>query len=241
MLRGLMSCFLEQNVIDMIIEKNCKSIKDILNNDIQVNGIIYSPIFGDLEYLGEDNGLKFRCLKSNNIVIFRENGTYAEGGDILLFPSKENRCWENVPIRYPNTKEELIDMLCKKNNKKMSDWDKAKEHNLYFTLRYICRFLDSLAVNLEKMDYCNKEWVVYPVYNENDVLNLEWKVKRRTDLFFHFGFYTKTAAEKFIELMKEDINIWERNVYQFDYKRNDTSDLSDREVSALISMWNKKS
>ena len=48
-----MSCFLTQNVIDMIIEKNCKSIKDILNNDIQVNGIIYSPIFGDLEYLGE--------------------------------------------------------------------------------------------------------------------------------------------------------------------------------------------
>ena len=35
----------------MIIEKNCKSIKDILNNDIQVNGIIYSPIFGDLELL----------------------------------------------------------------------------------------------------------------------------------------------------------------------------------------------
>ena len=55
------------------------------------------------------------------------------------------------------------------------------------------------------------------------------------------GFYTKTAAEKFIELMKEDIKKWERNVYQFDYKRNDTSDLSDREVSALISMWNKKS
>lgn len=51
MLRGLMSCFLTQNVIDMIIEKNCKSIKDILNNDIQVNGIIYSPIFGDLESL----------------------------------------------------------------------------------------------------------------------------------------------------------------------------------------------
>lgn len=42
----------------------------------------------------------------------------------------------------------------------MSDWDKAKEHNLYFALRGICRFLDSLAVNLEKMDYCNKEWVV---------------------------------------------------------------------------------
>ena len=91
------------------------------------------------------------------------------------------------------------------------------------------------------MDYCNKEWVVYPVYNENNVLNLEWKVKRRTDLFFHFGFYTKTAAEKFIELMKEDIKKWERNVYQFDYKRNDTSDLSDREVSALMSMLSKKS
>lgn len=66
-------------------------------------------------------------------------------------------------------------------------------------------------------------------------------MKRRTDLFFHFGFYTKTAAEKFIELMKEEINKWARNVYQFDYKRNDTSELFDREVSALMSRWNKKS
>ena len=48
--KGTDVLFLAQNVIDMIIEKNCKSIKDILNNDIQVNGIIYSPIFGDLEY-----------------------------------------------------------------------------------------------------------------------------------------------------------------------------------------------
>ena len=41
--------------------------------------------------------------------------------------------------------------------------------------------------------------------------------------------------------MKEDIKKWERNVYQFDYKRTDTSDLSDREVSALMSMLSKKS
>lgn len=64
MLRGLMSCFLEQNVIDMIIEKNCKSIEDILNNDIQVNGIIYSPIFGDLEYLGESVFILRQQLKN---------------------------------------------------------------------------------------------------------------------------------------------------------------------------------
>lgn len=207
----------------MIIEKNCKSIKDILNNDIQINGIIYSPIFGDLKYLGEDNGLKFRCLKSNNTVFFRENGTYAEGGDILLFPSNENRCWENVPIRYPKTKVELIDMYCKKHNIKLSEWEKAKEQRLYCCLKTICNFLDSLAVNLEKMHYCNKKWVVYPVYNENDFFNLEWEVKRKTDLFFHFGFYTKTAAEKFIELMIEDIKKWVRNVYQIENIRNDTS------------------
>ena len=41
--------------------------------------------------------------------------------------------------------------------------------------------------------------------------------------------------------MKEEIKKWARNVYQFDYKRNDTSDLSDREVSALMSMLSKKS
>ncbi len=64
MLRGLMSCFLTQNVIDMIIEKNCKSIKDILNNDIQVNGIIYSPIFDDLEYLGESVFILRQLLKN---------------------------------------------------------------------------------------------------------------------------------------------------------------------------------
>ena len=64
MLRGLMSCFLTQNVIDMIIEKNCKSIKDILNNDIQVNGIIYSRIFGDLEYLGESVFILRQLMKN---------------------------------------------------------------------------------------------------------------------------------------------------------------------------------
>ena len=48
----------------MIIEKNCKSIKDILNNDIQVNGIIYSPIFADLEYLGESVFILRQLLKN---------------------------------------------------------------------------------------------------------------------------------------------------------------------------------
>ena len=41
--------------------------------------------------------------------------------------------------------------------------------------------------------------------------------------------------------MKEEIKKWARNVYQFDYKRNDTSELFDREVSALMSRRNKKS
>lgn len=38
--------------------------------------------------------------------------------------------------------------------------------------------------------------------------------------------------------MKEDIKIWERNVYQFDYKRNDTFDYKN--VSVLLSSWSKK-
>ena len=57
----------------MIIEKNCKSIKDILNNDIQVNGIIYSPIFGDLEYLGTDESPRYNPWAKDG----------SRGGDIL--------------------------------------------------------------------------------------------------------------------------------------------------------------
>lgn len=206
----------------MITEKNCKSIKDILNNDIQTNGIVFSPIFGELEYLGEDNGLTFRCLKSNSMVTFREDGTYAEGGDVLLFPSNENRKWEDVPIRYPNSKIELLAMLCKKQDTSLSKLEENKQRNIYYYLIRFCRFLDSLAVDLDKM-HSYKEWVVYPVYNENDFLRnrIIWKVKKRNDLFFHFGFFTKTAAEKFIELLEDDIETWRKNVYSIDYVKTD--------------------
>lgn len=211
----------------MIIEKNCKSIKDILNNDIQVNGTIYSPIFGNLEYLGEDNGLIFRCLKSNNTVTFREDGTFAEGGDVLLFPSNENRSWEDVPIKYPNSKIELFAMYCKKKDTSLSKLAEKKKINIYFYLLGFCRFLDSLAVDLGKMD-SYKEWVVYPFYNGNDPTRnrILWKVRKRTDLFFHFGFFTKTAAEKFIEFLEEDIEEWRKNVYQIDYERKPFFDFS---------------
>lgn len=66
-----------------------------------------------------------------------------------------------------------------------------------------------------------KEWVVYPFYNGNDPTRnrILWKVRKRTDLFFHFGFFTKTAAEKFIEFLEEDIEEWRKNVYQIDYER----------------------
>lgn len=209
----------------MEMEKNLKSIKDILNYDIQTNGIIFSPIFGDLEYLGEDNGLKFRSLKSNNIVIFREDGKYAEGGDVLLFPSKDNKNWENVPIIYPKTKEELLDMYCKRRNVPLSKLETTKKLNLYFYLRSLARFLDSLAVNLKWGPF--NVWIVYPVWDETATfLTLKWEVKKRTEHFFHFGFCTKTAAKKFLEFMEEEINEWVQNVYQFQYEDPNSSNLS---------------
>lgn len=70
-------------------EENLKKIKDILTNDIGINGIVFSPIFGNLNFLGEDkNGLKFESVESHSIVYFQEDGTFAKGGEQLLFPSK---------------------------------------------------------------------------------------------------------------------------------------------------------
>lgn len=43
---------------------NTKSIKNILAFDIRVGGSAFSPIFGNLKYLSNDNGLEFECVKT---------------------------------------------------------------------------------------------------------------------------------------------------------------------------------
>lgn len=197
-----------------------KSIKEILNNDIGVNGFIYSPIFGKLKYLGEDDGLKFLCYISQKIVRFREDGTYADGGNILLYPSEENSNWENVPIKYPKNSEEMFSILSQNKDtmEKVQKALKNKENGLYYMyLRIVADFLDNMAGKIDVQKYPNgKNWIVTPEIDRETHVFFKWVVVRKVQPFYHFGFYRKEAAEIFIKLMENEINIWSFQVYQRD-------------------------
>ena len=94
---------IDKNPID-----NTKDIKDILAFDIRVGGIAFSPIFGNLKYIGNDNGLEFECVKTGEKVRFLEDGKFSEGGEVMFYPSEKQHDWTEVPIRYPQSYDELF-------------------------------------------------------------------------------------------------------------------------------------
>ena len=60
---------------------------------------LYSPIFGNvyLNKIVEDIGIHVNIYRPNSSVIeaFMYDGKYDICGECMLFPSKENRDWEN--------------------------------------------------------------------------------------------------------------------------------------------------
>lgn len=71
-----------------------KTIAEILKN-VPAETQLYSPILGECffkEIYTPSNLIKV-TNRSGCIYTFYENGTYADGGEVMLFPSKENREW----------------------------------------------------------------------------------------------------------------------------------------------------
>lgn len=62
---------------------------------------LYSPIFGEVEFI-EVFGLaaSIECKADDGIIRFHPDGTYHKGGECMLFPSKEQRDWNNFMIPF---------------------------------------------------------------------------------------------------------------------------------------------
>lgn len=92
------------------------NIAEILN-DAPTGTLLYSPIFGELAYIGSyaDEGQTYCIIvcqypdaigQGNSVSVeFDENGTYLNrgyssrrGGECMLFPSKENRDWSTFKV-----------------------------------------------------------------------------------------------------------------------------------------------
>lgn len=226
-----------------LLEKNQKSIKDILNQDLGNGSIVFSPIFGKLKYLGDTKtkGLKFQSIKSKEIVYFLENGTYAEGGKVLLYPSEDNCNWEDVPIRYPKNKSELIDSFCKFRKVSNEQIEAVKVQRIYYYLQNVAQYLDNLSGNHISEYTQSKVWEIVPVITPEDNWNkLEWIVKRKTQPFYHFGFYSKKAAEVFLNIMGDDIVKWARQTYRVEKMQLEEALARRQESSAFINSLLKK-
>ena len=66
---------------------------------------LWSPIWGELEFLYVRDSVNFSCIVCNNNsreCVFLSNGKFALKGECMLFPSKENRDWSTFKI--PNKK-----------------------------------------------------------------------------------------------------------------------------------------
>ena len=64
---------------------------------------LYSPIYGEVEFteisvITEGIG----CKTNGGIVYFYSDGTYHRGGECMLFPSKEQRDWDDFMIPFKN-------------------------------------------------------------------------------------------------------------------------------------------
>lgn len=71
------------------------NIAEILKN-VPKGTKLYSPIFGDVTFKGINN-LYIEVLGSSHIVReFLHNGKFYNHGECMLFPSRENRDWNNV-------------------------------------------------------------------------------------------------------------------------------------------------
>ncbi len=224
-------------------EKNLKPIKEILEQDLGKNSIVFSPIFGSLKYLGftKTKGLKFQSIKSKEVVYFRENGTYAVGGNVLLYPSEEDSNWKNVPIRYPQSKSELIDSFCQYREVSTEQIEVLKKQRYYYYLQYVAQYLDSLSGYHIIESTHGKAWEIAPIIKTEDEKNkLEWIVKRKTQPFYHFGFYSKKAAETFLNLMTDDIVKWARQAYEVEKMQREEILALRQERTAIIQILSKK-
>lgn len=119
---------------------------------------LYSPIYGEVEFaevtvLTESIG----CGINGNTVYFHSDGSYYKGGECMLFPSKEQRDWDEFMIPFKNgdiiIRTEFIPG-CKQYNIAIFKSYNDRPHN---KMNVYCQVNGSNEFKTE-MSICHKDW-----------------------------------------------------------------------------------
>lgn len=119
---------------------------------------LYSPIYGEVEYaevtvLTESIG----CGINGNTVYFHSDGSYYKGGECMLFPSKEQRDWNDFMIPFKNG-DIIIRTECNPG---------SKQRNIAIFSNYNANSINKMTVHCQvngadefktRMCICHKDW-----------------------------------------------------------------------------------
>lgn len=166
---------------------------------------LYSPLFGEVELQAVNMNSRYpisvKC--QNGIEIFTNEGKYTcvfKDSDCLLFPSKENRNWDDFKIepQFPTTYEECCDVLgCDPQLNDVSGWHSYLIRR-FQQLLICCRAWWDVDNDWEPNwgDSDTDKWVIQ-LYHE-DIM-----VDSATNTNFILAFRTEKIANKFLETFKD--------------------------------------
>ena len=166
--------------------------------------VFYSPCFGPirLSVINEDNIL-FLIVQNSKIyegqktcIILGSNGTYIDGGEVMVYPSKDNRDWFEYDY-------------IKRNSPGWDEYVKETGDNIAFDIIDIDNFISKNKIEKSAIAYIKLYKIIKHFYNDTDVdhiehvaidpmLNIQYyceNQKEYTPLFFT----TTLAAQDFLK------------------------------------------
>lgn len=119
---------------------------------------LYSPIYGEVELKEVSEYIGIIGCKSGNVSIyFYSDGTYSKGGECMLFPSKEQRDWDDFMIPFKNGDVIIrteFNPGCKQYNIAIF---KGYNNNTHNKMNIHCQVNGSNEFKTE-MSICHKDW-----------------------------------------------------------------------------------
>lgn len=167
------------------------------------NGIkLYSPMFGDVELMNIlDDGQMEVSEKDGTIWRFKSDGCFPYGGEIMLFPSKENRDWSTfkVELQFPINLEG-----CRKEFGYIDDYtssDYCLEKISAFQNLILCRDAWWKVDGNWKPDW-SKSDKKYIIVNNGNEINVDGQLIDYNTVHV-LAFRTKEIRDKFLETFRD--------------------------------------
>jgi len=207
------------------MENNKKNIAQILiSNKVPAGAKLYSPAFGEITLIRVDESnpnMKMtpgiHCRRGSGVeVVFFVDGTLSTHGEVMLFPSKENRDWTKFKyMRYPKTFEEFREMdvfqECLKEDceitvypYKYNDSDYARDLREFYELIALRDFYNYISCEISGRNKIQSKAAI--AYNcqtkELEVIEIGENTKHK---MWVFSFHNMFVATKFLINFKSQI------------------------------------